>query len=75
MPTEITIVCQSCGKQVKTTGTGDFAQFICAECQNKRNVGAYKEEIALLQAKGAQIAGDETTRINFLNNLIAQAEA
>ena len=76
MAKEIEITCRSCGKKVKTTGSGDFSTFVCDECQEKINLPAYKAELKEYEAmaKAKTITDSQIGRAKFLKDKIAKIE-
>jgi endogenous inhibitor of DNA gyrase (YacG/DUF329 family) len=76
MSKEITITCKSCGKKVKTTGSGDFSTFVCEECQEKINLPAYKSELKEYEALAAkkQITESQIVRAKYIKDKIAKIE-
>jgi endogenous inhibitor of DNA gyrase (YacG/DUF329 family) len=79
MSKEIEITCVACGKKVKTTGTGDFSTFVCEECQEIRNLPAYKAEIVELEKLGEKEGENPRTesqdrRLAFVKDKIVKIE-
>lgn len=76
MSKEIEITCRSCGKKVKTTGSGDFSTFVCDECQERINLPAYKTELKEYEdmAKAKTITDSQIVRAKFLKAKIAGIE-
>ena len=74
MSKEIEITCRTCGKKVKTTGTGDFSTFVCDTCQEKINLPAYKSELKELEGLAAkkQITESQIVRAKFIKEKIAK---
>ena len=75
MAKEIEITCSACGKKVKTTGTGDFSTFVCEECNEVRNLRAYKAELSELEGEAKEkLTQSQAGRVKFLKNKIVNAE-
>jgi endogenous inhibitor of DNA gyrase (YacG/DUF329 family) len=73
MSKETTITCKSCGKKVKTTGSGDFSTFVCEACQEKINLPAYKAEITELK-NNESITESQKVRLQFLRTKVKAIE-
>lgn len=69
---ETEITCKTCGKKIKTTGTGDFTTFVCDECQERVNLPAYKAELA--EYEGLELSNRQVGRVSFLEAKIKEIE-
>ncbi|MDD5068082.1 MAG: hypothetical protein PHN89_00575 [Candidatus Pacebacteria bacterium] len=75
MAKEIEITCSACGKKVKTTGAGDFSTFVCEDCNEVRNLKAYKAELSELEGGAKEgITQSQAGRAKFLKSKIVFAE-